>query len=273
MEQRAYINLYDLMLCNFNAQSMSEIKKRKYRPVQVALEHMERFIFTARIDGKQIRRQRRERMLDVLGVLYTYLYNSDYGQVSPSLRTIAYKIDPTLVPVQDQDDAFMKKTKERALHKVVMSVQRAIHTLEALKILTIHEYYVDEDHYLSHKHPCFFYELTPLTTFFPDYVKKIRTKKTKVARKKVNFPNAPYEPSMKQRSFADMQKALSVYKRGTEQRTTYIKVRVSIFESLYKRKKKKLIPRKKPKNAEEALKIKERIEDIKKRFWGCNKRE
>lgn len=233
MTKKLYNNLYDLMLMNLNMRAMAEIKKRKYKAVKTAIAYMTDVINDAKVNGKKIKRQRREMMIDVLGVLYTYLYNSDFGQVSPSLRTIAQKVDPTLEVPSETDDKFTAKIKERAMHKVVMSVQRAVHTLKEIGVIKIHEYYVDEAHYNSNKNACFFYEITPISTYFPRFALEVRTKKTKVRTRKVNFPKAVYMPSKKQVAAEELRKALKDISKDTNKRNMYLKAKRDIFYSKY----------------------------------------
>lgn len=164
-EKKVYIRLIDIIRKGYNNQTRNELLMVRYFSVKTAIKELSRCIEDTKRNGKTIRKQRRETMIKVLEVFYTYLYKSESGQVNPSMRTLAFLINPNLQYPIPSDDPFQAKAKERLIHATEMSVQRAIQTLQEIGMITVHKYYIDEAHFMSKKNPCFFYELTPLSNY------------------------------------------------------------------------------------------------------------
>ena len=166
---KKYTTLISILRCGYNNATRKELKSVRYFAVNAAMKEMTRYITDYKRNGRAIRKQRREVMLQVLNVFYTYLAKSETGQVCPSMRTIAFMINPNLVQPTAMDSVSEAKEKERAIHATEMAVQRAIHTLEEINVIKIHSYYVNEEHAQSLKNPCYFYELMPLSNFSRKY--------------------------------------------------------------------------------------------------------
>lgn len=164
------MRLLDLIKKNLNERARQELNEIEMLPVAFAANALDRWIGTAKINGRAVRIEKRKTMSKVIRVLYTYLYESTTGQVSPSMRTIAFAINEELEePNNALDSTATIKIKERAIHKTVMSVQRAVVTLQELGLVTIHQYYTSDAHEESNKLASFFYEITPISKFCPQY--------------------------------------------------------------------------------------------------------
>lgn len=164
------MRLLDLIKKNLNERAREELNEIKTLPVAFATKALERWIDNAKINGRAVRIEKKNTMNKVIRVLYTYLHESATGQVSPSMRTIAFAINQELEePNKMLDSTAVIKTKEKAIHKTVMSVQRAIVTMQELGLITVHQYYTSDSHEESNKLACFFYEIAPLSKFCPEY--------------------------------------------------------------------------------------------------------
>lgn len=169
-ENRKYNRLIDVMKKGYNNQTRNELLMVRYFSVKTAIKELTRCIADATRNGKRIRKERQAVMVKVLEVFYTYLYKSKTGQVNPSMRTLAFLINPELKKPNRHDSPLEIKMKERAIHATEMSVQRAVQTLQEIGMIKIHQYYIDNDHFLSKKNACFFYELTPLSCYSRLYI-------------------------------------------------------------------------------------------------------
>lgn len=163
--KRKYNRLIDVMRKGYNNQTRKELLMFRYFSVKTAIKELKRCIEDTKRNGKRIRKERQMVMVQVLEVFYTYLYKSKTGQVNPSMRTLAFLVNPGLEKPNRLDTPIMAKAKERAIHATEMSVQRAIHTLQEIGMITVHQYYIDTNHFESKKNACFFYELTPLSCY------------------------------------------------------------------------------------------------------------
>ena len=164
------MRLLDLIKKNLNERAREELNEIKILPVAFATRALDRWIETAKINGRAVRVEKKKTMSKVIRVLYTYLYESATGQVSPSMRTIAFAINQELEePNNLLDSTAVIKTKEKAIHKTVMSVQRAVVTMQELGLITVHQYYTSDSHEESNKLACFFYEIAPISKFCPQY--------------------------------------------------------------------------------------------------------
>lgn len=163
--EKKYNRLIDVIKKGYNNQTRDELLMVRYFSVKTAIKELTRCLADTTRNGKRIRKERQIVMIKVLEVFYTYLYKSKTGQVNPSMRTLALLINPELKKPNRHDTELEIKIKERAIHATEMSVQRAIQTLQEIGMITIHQYYIDNDHFLSKKHACFFYELTPLSCY------------------------------------------------------------------------------------------------------------
>lgn len=163
--EKKYNRLIDVVRQGYNNQTRDELLMVRYFSVKTAIKELSRCIADATRNGRRIRKERQVVMVKVLEVLYTYLYKSKTGQVNPSMRTLAFLINPELKKPNRHDSPLEIKIKERAIHATEMSVQRAIQTLQEIGMITIHQYYIDNEHFLSKKNACFFYELTPLSCY------------------------------------------------------------------------------------------------------------
>lgn len=163
--EKKYNRLIDVVRKGYNNQTRDELLMVRYFSVKTAIKELARCLADTTRNGKRIRKERQTSMLKVLEVLYTYLYKSKTGQVNPSMRTLAFLVNPELKKPHRHDTELEIKMKERAIHATEMSVQRAIKTLQEIGMITVHQYYVDNEHFLSKKNACFFYELTPLSHY------------------------------------------------------------------------------------------------------------
>lgn len=164
------MRLIDLIREGFNDRTKKELCSVKTLPVAIAVRALDRCIEGMKINDRTIRIERRTAMSNVLKVLYTYLLESEACQVSPSMRTIAFRVNEELEePNMLLDSTSTVKAKEKAIHATVMSVQRAVSTLQQLNIITVHQYYSNDSHEASDKLACFFYQLTPLSKFAVQY--------------------------------------------------------------------------------------------------------
>lgn len=123
-------------------------------------------------DGRKIRRERLSAMTTVLSILYDHVTYGRGGQCSPSMKRIAYTIDPQLVPSIEDDKKTLRR-KERLLGNLLMVIQRAIEMLANYGFLKIHTYRsATNQNVLSH--PNFYYELVPIASFCSDFEIYIR---------------------------------------------------------------------------------------------------
>jgi len=163
--KKKYNRLIDVMRKGYNNRTRQELLLFRFFAVKTAIKELKRCIADTTRNGKRIRKERQIVMVKVLEVFYTYLHKSKTGQVNPSMRTLAFLVNPDLKKPNRLDTVSEVKAKERAIHATEMSVQRAIQTLQEIGMITVHQYYTDVEHFESKRNACFFYELTPLSCY------------------------------------------------------------------------------------------------------------
>lgn len=150
-----------------NQPMIQEIRSIK-NDLQKTMDFVEQHIQTLRhADGRKVRKERLSAMVNVLRVLYDHASFCRRGECTPSMKRIAYLIDPLLKP-KLLDSSRTLKSKDRALGNMMMVIQRAVVMLEDFGFIQIHTYRsaTNQDP-LSHAN--FYYELTPVSSFCPDF--------------------------------------------------------------------------------------------------------
>jgi hypothetical protein len=165
----------DMHLLNLNANVAKEFTSIK-GGVSTALDCIKEYIEKLRYkNGRRIRAERRESMLKVLKVLYYYLKTDDsdainFGECTPSMRTIAFNINPDIEMIQEIDTPAEIKRKEKIMSNTLMLVQRSIETLREFGIIVAHSYRAEtnrnDNPLIPNKRlPNFYYELVSVSNF------------------------------------------------------------------------------------------------------------
>ena len=165
---KQYETLFELLRLGLNNKTKYELTYFKNNAINKAVK--EAIIY---INSFKIRKERREMMISILKLFYEFLYVSETNQVCPSMKTIAFKINPKL-------------QNQKEIHATIMRIQRAIKTLEEIDLIKIHKYYIGEEHFKSKKAPCFFYELKTLSSFSNKY-RNLKDKTIKNTNDKLSY--------------------------------------------------------------------------------------
>jgi hypothetical protein len=128
--------------------------------------------------GRKVRAERRKSMIKVLEALYSFM-NTETGECSPSMRTIAFYLDPTLPQVKDTDSEAIIMLKEKAVAPLLMNVHRTIRALEEFGFIVSHEYRAesnrnDNPETPNLKNPNFYYELAPVSELSEEFAKMVQ---------------------------------------------------------------------------------------------------
>jgi hypothetical protein len=169
--------IIDLNKLQLNIKTVDEFSAVK-GGTNTALDFVKSYISNLRhSNGRKVRSERKESMAKVIEVLYRYLnlnpFSESYGECSPSMRTIARAIDPSLQTVCETDSEIVKRRKEKALHKVVMYVQRSIQMLKEFGIIKTHEYRAETNQDVD-RNPNFYYEIIPVSFLCPKFKKLLK---------------------------------------------------------------------------------------------------
>lgn len=176
----------DLNILKLNKQTAEEFNSLKNNAIDLAIENLEELIDNLRYkNGRKIRLERRISMIKVLRVLYLYLKTDDkssenYGECSPSMRLIAYNIEPSLEQIEEKDSKAEIKRKEKELSRVLMYVQRTIKVLEQFGIIKTHVYRSesnrnDDPENYNVKNPNFYYELVPVSSLCKKFAELVKS--------------------------------------------------------------------------------------------------
>ena len=148
--------LYDLLKQGLNNKTKYEFCMY-YTSVDLLIEDLD--LANMATNGKKIRKERVEVMTQILKLFYLNLNKTSNNQVCPSMKTIAFYVNPNLKAINRFDPEFVVKQKSKMIHATVMRVQRAIMTLQQNGLIKIHKYFISKNHFESKKAPCYFYEL------------------------------------------------------------------------------------------------------------------
>lgn len=152
----------DLSKMNLNDEITAEFEAID-NPIETAMTYIRQKIDSLRHpNGRKIRAERRENMIQVMGILYEMMYYGYHGECNPSMRTIAHELRPDLDYPTCFDSEEDSKRKEKALAPTLMSVHRSIHMLAQYGFIRIHLYRAESNQDPIFN-PNFFYELTPVS--------------------------------------------------------------------------------------------------------------
>lgn len=153
-------DLLSIKKLKLNAPALAEFNQLKDKAIDYAIKSITEEIASLRYsNGRKIRSERRASMIMVMRVLYHHLA---MGDCYPSMRSIAFLINPFLSEPQNTDSAQTKKHKEKAIAKTVMLVQRTIHVLADFGFIRIHEYRAETNQDVFHN-ANFYYEIVPVS--------------------------------------------------------------------------------------------------------------
>lgn len=188
------MTLNEINSLGLNIQAHQELVSIKENAVDTAMNYIDEFIQGLKYpNGRRIRSERRNSMSKVIRILYDYLIKGETTECSPSMRTIAYAVDPNLERICDRDTTEDIKCKEKAISSTLMLVQRTIQVLKEFGMIRIHTYRAetnrnDDPENPNWNNPNFYYEIVPVSVFcsafrhFLDTCKKAIKKITDIVK-------------------------------------------------------------------------------------------
>lgn len=209
------MTLNEMNSLGLNNQAYEELISIKENAVDTVMDYIDNFIQGLRYpNGRKVRSERRNSMINVIRVLYDYLIKGGTSECAPSMRTIAQAIDPNLERICVDDTAEEIKCKEKAMSSTLMLVQRTVQVLKEFGMIRIHTYRAetnrnDDPENPNWNNPNFYYEIVPVSSFCAAFRSFLSTCK-KAIKKLTDIVKNVFE-SLHNVKYADMAFSANLY--------------------------------------------------------------